>query len=101
MISRRMAPQVLQRHPPESPHKPRLDNLITVRDVGSPPDRYLSPSSTAKSSDQSPLLLLDGSNYYAGHRVTSRSRRDSTMANVDRDLDPLWQDLDWYVLTAS
>lgn len=38
-----------------------------------------------------------GSSYYARDHVRRRSRRKSTMALDDSDLDPLWQNLDWYV----
>jgi hypothetical protein len=36
--------------------------------------------------------------YYALHNVTARTQQStmSTMSSLaDRDLDPLWQDLDW------
>lgn len=60
--------------------------------------RYLQPKARGDKHQNGGSNNKNGVGYYARDNVTRRARRPIAMANLDdSDLDPLWQNLDWYV----
>lgn len=63
--------------------------------------RYLQPKPRGDKHQNGSSNNKNGAGYYARDNVTRRARRPIAMANLDdSDLDPLWQNLDWYVPSA-